>query len=144
MNFYTRIISWHISFPSDPVTNFTKQKLEFRELKEIQSVFVFLYRLNIDWFGVFWSWVKLSGFFLSLVPCHIHSPSKCLVWFKKCCHFCLDQNFETTLLTSKLWLVFMGKTEKKNSKWPTQKNNVFQNCQFYIFFCENFMDWSLG
>ena len=30
------------------------------------------------------------------------------------------------------------KNQKKNSKWPTQKNNVFQNRQFSIFFCENF------
>ena len=44
----------------------------------------------------------------------LHSPSKCLVWVKKCCHLCLDQNFDPSLLTSKLWLVFMGKKQKKN------------------------------
>ena len=33
---------------------------------------------------------------------------------------------------------------KKNSKWPTQKNDVFQNRQFSIFFFENFMDPSMG
>ena len=33
---------------------------------------------------------------------------------------------------------------KKNSKWPTQKNLIFQLRQFSIFFHENFMDWSLG
>ena len=32
----------------------------------------------------------------------------------------------------------------KNSKWLTQKKCIFQNHQFLIFFCENFMDWSLG
>ena len=37
-----------------------------------------------------------------------------------------------------------NQNQKKNSKWPTQKNNVFQNRQFSIFFCENFMDRSLG
>ena len=34
--------------------------------------------------------------------------------------------------------------KKKNPKWPTQKKVIFQNRQFSIFFCENFMDWSLG
>ena len=49
------------------------------------------------------------------------------------------QNFDPSLLTNKLWLVFMGMKKKKSkSKWPTQKNNVFQNRQFSIFFCENF------
>ena len=31
--------------------------------------------------------------------------------------------------------------KKKNSKWSTQKNNVFQNRQFSKFFRENFTDW---
>ena len=30
--------------------------------------------------------------------------------------------------------------EKQNLKWPTQKKCVFQNRQFSILFCENFMD----
>ena len=33
---------------------------------------------------------------------------------------------------------------KKNSKWPPKKKVIFQLRQFSIFFCENFMDWSLG
>ena len=32
----------------------------------------------------------------------------------------------------------------ENSKWPPQKNIVFQLRQFSIFFHEIFMDWSLG
>ena len=32
----------------------------------------------------------------------------------------------------------------KNSKWPPQKNLIFQLRQFAIFFHEIFMDWSLG
>ena len=32
----------------------------------------------------------------------------------------------------------------ENSKWPPQKNLIFQLRQFSIFFHENFMDWSLG
>ena len=32
----------------------------------------------------------------------------------------------------------------KNSKWPPQKNLIFQLRQFSIFFHEIFMDWSLG
>ena len=54
------------------------------------------------------------------------------------------QNFDPSLLTNKLWLVFMGMKQKKNSKWPTQKKVIFQNRQFSIFFCENFMERSLG
>ena len=42
-----------------------------------------------------------------------YSPSKCLAWVKKCCHVWLDQNFEPSLLTNKLWLIFMGKKQKK-------------------------------
>ena len=38
---------------------------------------------------------------------------------------------------------FHGDEAKKNSKWLTQKNVIFQNRQFSIFFCENFMDQSL-
>ena len=33
------------------------------------------------------------------------------------------------------------KNSKKNSKWPTQKNLIFQLRQFSIFLHENFMDW---
>ena len=61
----------------------------------------------------------------------VHSPSKCLVWVKKCCHLCLDQNFDPSLLTSKLWLVFMGMKQKK-SKWPTQKNKI-ANSQYFLW-----------
>ena len=32
----------------------------------------------------------------------------------------------------------------ENSKWPPQKNLIFQLRQFSIFFHENFMGWSLG
>ena len=50
------------------------------------------------------------------------------------------------------WLDFSQRWSKKkfkmadleNSKWPPQKNLVFQLRQFSIFFNENFMDWSLG
>ena len=69
---------------------------------------------------------------------NLHSRSKCLVWVKKCCHIWLDQNFDPSLLTNKLWHVFMGKKqkkknknffEKKKSKWPTQK----KYCIFCLF-----------
>ena len=76
-----------------------------------------------------------------LLPWILHSPSKCLALVKKCHRVCLDQNFDPSLLTNKLWLVFMGKKQKKikknfekiNSKWPLKKSNVFQNRQFSIF-----------
>ena len=61
------------------------------------------------------------------------------------------QNFDPSILPYKFGLILMGmkqkkkkKIQKKNSKWPTQKNDVFQNRQFSIFFFENFMDRSLG
>ena len=55
---------------------------------------------------------------------YINSPSKCLVWVKKCCHLWFDQNFDPSLLTNKLWLVFKRKFKKK-SKWRTQKKLSF-------------------
>ena len=68
-------------------------------------------------------------------------PSKCLAWVKKRRHVWLDKNFDPSLLTNKLWLVFMRLREKKiwkkNSKWPTQKNWDFQNRHFSMFFSKN-------
>ena len=43
----------------------------------------------------------------------IHSRSKCLVWVKKCCHIWLDQNFDPSLLTKKLWPFYMRMKQKK-------------------------------
>ena len=42
----------------------------------------------------------------------LHSLSKCLAWVKKCHHVWLDQNFDPSLLTNKLWHVFMGMKQK--------------------------------
>ena len=55
------------------------------------------------------------------------------------------QNFDPFLLTNKLWLVFMGMKqffflEEKISKWATQKQVIFQNRQFSIFFVK--ISWS--
>ena len=52
---------------------------------------------------------------------YLHSPSKCLAWVNKCCHVWLDQNFDPSLLTNKLWLIFMGKKQKKNSFFEQKK-----------------------
>ena len=38
----------------------------------------------------------------------LHSPSKCLARVKKCRHVWLNQNFDPSLLTNKVWLIFMG------------------------------------
>ena len=51
----------------------------------------------------------------------LHSPSKCLAWVKNCCHIWLDQNFDPSLLTNKLWLNFMGKKQKKNFFFEKKK-----------------------
>ena len=45
-------------------------------------------------------------------PSNLHSGVQCLVWVQKCSHVWLDQNFDPSLLTNKLWLVFMGKKQK--------------------------------
>ena len=51
----------------------------------------------------------------------------------------------TNLATKEPLTNFHGdEAKKKKSKWPTQKKCIFQNRQFLIFFCENFMDWFLG
>ena len=44
---------------------------------------------------------------LSIFEQLLHSRSKCLVWVKKCCHIWLDQNFDPSLLTKKLWPFYM-------------------------------------
>ena len=53
----------------------------------------------------------------------VHSRSKCLVWVKKCCHIWLDQNFDPSLLTNKLWLVFMRKKQKKKNYFEKKIQN---------------------
>ena len=59
------------------------------------------------------------------------------------------KNWVPSILTHNLWLIFMGMKQKKSflkkqKKMAKSKNWVFQNRQFSIIFCENFMDWSLG
>ena len=60
----------------------------------------------------------------------VHSRSKCLVWVKRCCHIWLDQNFDPSLLTNKLWHVFMGKKQKKCC--------FFESAFLILFFKKNF------
>ena len=52
-------------------------------------------------------------FEISMCSLSIHSRSKCLVWVKKCCHIWLDQNFDPSLLTKKLWPFYMRMKQKK-------------------------------
>ena len=70
----------------------------------------------------------------------LHSPSKCFVWVKKCCHVCLGQNFVPSLLTSKLWLVFMRKKQKKIffSKKKIQNGRLKKTTFFKIANSQNF------
>ena len=72
----------------------------------------------------------------------IHSPSRCLVWIKKC-HVWLEQNFDPSLRTNKLWHVFMGMMQKRIKMADSKKPN-FPVRPILNIFCENFMDWSLG
>ena len=72
--------------------------------------------INIPRFGIedWWNYLMNSLNNSYIGNFHLlHSPSKCLAWVKKCCHFWPDQNFEPSLLTNKLWLIFMGKKQKK-------------------------------
>ena len=64
---------------------------------------------------------QMLGFFFKYDNIYLYTPLQ-NVWYG-------SKKFVTLgLLTNKLWLVFMG--EKK----ADSKNNVFQNCQFSIFF----------
>ena len=70
----------------------------------------------------------------------LHSPSKCLAWVKKCCHVWLDQNFDPSLLTNKLWLIFMGKKQKKIFflKKKIQNGRLKKSAFFKIANSQNF------
>ena len=64
--------------------------------------------------------IDSENFFFNEKNClGIHSPSKCLAWVKKCCHIWLDQNFDPSLLTNKLWLVFKGMKPHGHIGWAT-------------------------
>ena len=54
------------------------------------------------------------------------------------------QNFDPSLLTNKLWHVFMGMKQKKIFKMADSKKQCFSKLPTLNIFCENFMDWSLG
>ena len=73
-----------------------------------------------------------------VIPCknlqctsYVHSPSKCLAWVKICCHVCLDQNFDPSLLTNKIWLVFLG---KKIQNGRLKKTEFFKISNSQYFF----------
>ena len=61
----------------------------------------------------------------------VHSPQECLVWDKKCCHVWLDH--EPSLLTNKLWLIFMGK-KTKNKKFFLKKKIQNGRLKKSVFF----------
>ena len=45
--------------------------------------------------------------------------------------------FDPSLLTNKLWLIFMGLKQKKISKWPTQKKTqIFKTASSWKFFAK--------
>ena len=73
-------------------------------------------------------------------PHFVHSPQECLVWVKKCCRVWLDQNFEPSLLTNKLWLIFMGKKQKKNFflEKKNQNGRLKKSAFFKIANSQNF------
>ena len=76
-----------------------------------------------------------SDIFAATAPKAVqHSPSKCLAWVKKCCHVWLDQNFDPSLLTNKLWLIFMGKKQKKIQNGRLKKSAFFKIANSQNFF----------
>ena len=81
---------------------------------------------------------------LDLQPLLLHSASKCLAWVKKCCHVWLDQNFDPSLLTNKLWLIFMGKKAKKKFKMADSKKAHFSKSPILKIFSRKFLRWVLG
>ena len=68
-------------------------------------------------------------------------PTLCCIRLRRCC-FGLETRVIIKISTNpcypRNWLIFMGMKQKKflkkNPNWPTQKNWVFQNRQFSIFF----------
>ena len=60
-----------------------------------------------------------------------HSGAKWLVWFKNCCHIWLDQSFDQSLLTNKLWLVFMGK-KNQNGRLKNTRFFKIDNSRQYL------------
>ena len=75
---------------------------------------------------------KSSDSFFSKIPETIHSAEKIDTSYK-------GARFFTEMKQKKIKMA-----DLENSKWPPQKNLIFQLRQFSIFFHEIFMDWSLG
>ena len=55
-----------------------------------------------------------------------------------------DTSYERAAFSTEMKQKKIQNGRLKNSKWPPQKNLIFQLRQFSIFFHEIFMDWSLG
>ena len=91
-------------------------------------------------------WIQshiLLGLFPIKTP-HTYSPvHKCWLKTSWAGNQGEHKDFDPSLLPKNLWLLFMG-FSKKNPKWPTQKNYVFQNRQFSIFFSQNWAGLVLG
>ena len=116
-------------------------------------IFVKLHDLCIstlysDFAGFYdFSYCKINSYFRKIT---IHSPQECLVWVKKCCHVWLDQNFEPSLLTNKLWLIFMGKKHffflflKKKFKIADSKKVHFSKSPILKIFLWKFHGSVLG
>ena len=80
----------------------------------------------------------------------LHSPSKCLAWVKKCSHVWIDLNFDPSLLTNKLWLVFMGMKQKKIKMADSKKQRFSKSPILNIFLWKFYgsvlglVDWCEG
>ena len=78
----------------------------------------------------------------------LHIFRQVLVWAENQFN---HQNSEKSLLSYKLSLISIGMKQKKYfflkrkiQNGRLEKTPIFQLRQFSIFFCENFMNWSLG
>ena len=95
-------------------------------------------------------WLSIHILRLKCKP-KIHSWSKCLVWVKKCCHIWLDQNFDPSLLTKKLWPFYMRMkhfffffVRKKNFKMADWKKAYFPKSPILKIFSRKFHGLVLG
>ena len=73
---------------------------------------------------------------------YLHSGAKWLIWIEKCCYDWLDQNFDPSLLTNKLWRN-EGKIIIKNEISRPKKTELFKiaNSQYFLVKISGISPW---
>ena len=123
------------------LTQLSSRFWRYLVMSKCQIILAFSEKLNFS----------LKNYKFGRLPLYVHSRSKCLVWFKKCCHIWLDQNFDPSLLTKKLWPFFMRMKqffffffEKKNFKMADWKKAYFPKSPILKIFSQKFHGLVLG